>query len=77
MHENVDTEQFREKLLLAVLITPYGPVKTNGLTAYISTHTKKKMKLVISIPFFFFFFFLILFLIRFEPEQKVTVSFLY
>ena len=26
-HENVDIEQFREKLWLAVLTTPYGPAK--------------------------------------------------
>ena len=41
LHENVDTEQFREKLRLAVLITPYGPVKPYGSTEYISKKRKK------------------------------------
>ena len=30
LQEHVDTEQFREKLWLAVLLTPYGPVKPYG-----------------------------------------------
>ena len=71
-----DTEQFREKLRLAVLITPYGPVKPYGSTEYISKKkkkkTKKKKKKNWSYLSLFFRY-----LIRFEPEQEVTVSFLY
>ena len=37
LHENVDIEQFRGKLWLAVLTTPYGPVKP-----YVSTEYKSK-----------------------------------
>ena len=55
------------KIRLAVLITPYGPVKPYGSTEYIGIKNEIGH---IYISFFRY-------LARFEPEQKVTIDFLY
>ena len=66
LHENIDTEQFREKLWLAVLITPYESVKPYGSAEYISKKWNWSNIFLFS-----------RYLIRFELEQKVTIGFLY
>ena len=71
LQENIGIEHFREKLWLAVLTTPYVPIKPYGSTEYIS---KKWNWPYLCFFLFLFFFFFFCYLIRFEPEQKLTIS---